>query len=224
MYWYQQLQYQDVKHLLHCEDISAVWYSVRTRLKEHIIVQAFYTRLLTVTACCARHYSYSVAVCFVNFGMTKLFSWYMTRTNKATTRSKHSFTVVTVVYLYEACSSVWLCIASLTWQSQIVMFWVVVECRFCTWMSAFRRKLLPPTLEWKLRTWSYTILNWVNAKYPDAWSFLQSFRWYRVTVVPVFLFVLWNPLDKKLMLCSKYVVSLVCCFFFKSEWNILYAC
>jgi hypothetical protein len=54
----------------------------------------------------------------------------------------------------------------LAWRDRVLDSDVVNGCgtvKSSRWMSAFRRKLLPLTLEWKLRTWSCTTLNpWIT--------------------------------------------------------------
>jgi len=72
-----------------------------------------------------------------------------------------------------------------------------------------------------LKPW---ITEWVQ-NLPRLGLFLNSFWWYKLTGLTVFLFVFWSHHNTKLLLllCSEYIV-LSMLYFFKSNWALLYPC
>jgi hypothetical protein len=84
----------------------------------------------------------------------------------------------------------------------------------CSWeIEAFWISAIYCVVRWgmtpcKRNPW---ITDWVQ-NLSGLGLFLYSSRWYRVTGLPVLLFVLWSCHNTKLSLCSEYIV-LVCCIF-----------
>ena len=65
---------------------------------------------------------------------------------------------------------------------------------------------------YKHLSWYFVVYDWPIFHVSRHGLVLNSSHWCRVTILPVFLCVLWCLLDTKLSLCSKYIFYSVQCF------------
>jgi hypothetical protein len=66
-----------------------------------------------------------------------------------------------------------------------------------------------------------TLVYWLGTNVPRHGAVLNCSWWCRLTILPVFLYVLWSLLDTKLSLCSGYILYSLQCFL-NCNWTILY--